>query len=60
MPSTSAMTLPEKNYDDKCKVKNWSFLWPQSKELETLLAVILVDGLATAQILAKFCPFPGK
>jgi hypothetical protein len=51
VPSKSAMKLPEKNYDDNGKVKNWTPLWPQSKELETQVAASFVHGLATEQTL---------
>jgi hypothetical protein len=57
MPPKSSIKLPEKRYDDTGKVKNWSSLWPEAKELETIVAAGFVDGLTTAQIFSKYPHF---
>jgi hypothetical protein len=54
------MKLPDKKYDSNGKVKNWSSLWPEAKELETLVASGYVDGLTTAQIFSKYPHFGQK
>jgi hypothetical protein len=49
--------LPEKKYDGQGKVLNWSQLWPEAKELETLVVNGLVDDVTPAQLCQKYPSF---
>jgi hypothetical protein len=54
------MKVPEKKYENNSKIKSLSSLWPEAKELETLVTAGFVDGLTTAQIFAKYPHFAEK
>lgn len=50
-PSTP---VPPKKFDSQGKVTNWSQVWPEAQELETLVINGMVDGMTPAQICQKF------
>lgn len=37
-PIKSLMKTPEKEYDSQGKIKNWSVLWDEARDLEALVA----------------------
>jgi hypothetical protein len=44
-PIVKATAVPDKKYDGQGKITNWSQLWPEAKELDTLVVHGLVDDM---------------
>jgi hypothetical protein len=47
-------SVPQKKYDERCKIINWSQLWPEAKELEALVTSGFVDDLTPGQLCSKY------
>lgn len=56
----SSIKLPAKKFGSDGKITNWSALWPEAKELESLVIGGFVDNLTTAQVLNKYPHFGSK
>jgi hypothetical protein len=53
-PVKSAMKVPEKEFDSKGKIKNWSVLWEEARDLEALVATGRSDSMSPAAIRTKY------
>jgi len=56
-PIIKQTTVHEKKYDGNGKIINWSQVWPEAKELETLVVNGHVDNLSPAQLYQKYPSF---
>jgi hypothetical protein len=53
-PKSSNLRIPTKEYDSNGKIKNWSVLWDEARDLEALVVGGRLDGLGAKEIRDRY------